>query len=71
LERYELEGDNFLKSIVTGDETWVAHHTPETKRQSEQWPHTSLPSTKKYKTTISVKKNHGNSVLGPQRQHID
>ncbi|KAL4121063.1 hypothetical protein QTP88_013646 [Uroleucon formosanum] len=56
LERYELDGDNFLKSIVTGDETCVAHYTPETKRQSEQWRHTTSPSTKKFKTTISAKK---------------
>ncbi|KAL4091367.1 hypothetical protein QTP88_026069 [Uroleucon formosanum] len=56
LERYELDGDNFLKSIVTGDKTWVAHYTPETKRQSEQWRHTTSPSTKKFKTTISAKK---------------
>lgn len=56
LERYELEGDDFLHSIVTGDETWVAHYTPETKRQSSQWRHTSSPSAKKFKTTISAKK---------------
>ena len=31
---YEEKGDNFLGCIVTGDETWVFHHTPETKRQS-------------------------------------
>ncbi|KAL4143904.1 hypothetical protein QTP88_006158 [Uroleucon formosanum] len=55
-ERYELDGDNFLKSIVTGDETWVAHYIPETKRQSEQRRHTTSPSTKKFKTTISAKK---------------
>ena len=55
LERYELDGDNFLKSIVTGDEIWVAHYTPETKRQSEQWRHTTSPSAKKFKTTISAK----------------
>lgn len=56
LERYELEGDDFLYSIVTGDETWVAHYTPESKRQSQQWRHTLSPSAKKFKTTISVKK---------------
>uniref|UniRef100_A0A8D8R8P0 Histone-lysine N-methyltransferase SETMAR n=1 Tax=Cacopsylla melanoneura TaxID=428564 RepID=A0A8D8R8P0_9HEMI len=56
LERYELEGDNFLNSIVTGDETWVAHYTPETKRQSQQWRHTFSPCAKKFKTTISAKK---------------
>lgn len=27
LERYKLEGEAFLHSIVTGDETWVAHYT--------------------------------------------
>ena len=26
------EGDEFLESIVTGDETWVSHHTPESKQ---------------------------------------
>jgi hypothetical protein len=27
------EGDEFLDSIVTGDETWVFHHTSESKQQ--------------------------------------
>ncbi|KAG5308730.1 SETMR methyltransferase, partial [Acromyrmex insinuator] len=31
LDRYRDEGNDFLKSIVTGDETWVAHYTPEKK----------------------------------------
>jgi hypothetical protein len=26
LTRYAQEGDEFLDSIVTGDETWVFHH---------------------------------------------
>jgi hypothetical protein len=29
LTRYAQEGDEILGSIVTGDETWVFHHTPE------------------------------------------
>jgi len=32
LERYEKEGDEFLTHIVTGDETWVSHVTPESKQ---------------------------------------
>ena len=28
------EGDNFLSRVVTGDETWVSHATPESKQQS-------------------------------------
>jgi len=29
LMRYAQQQDEFLDSIVTGDETWVFHHTPE------------------------------------------
>ena len=29
LTRYAQEGDEFLDSIVTGDEIWGFHHTPE------------------------------------------
>ena len=32
LTRYAQEGDEFLDTIVTGDETWVFHHTPESKQ---------------------------------------
>ena len=52
LERYNREGDNFLKRIITGDETWVHHYEPETKRQSMQWKHTSSPSSKSWKTFV-------------------
>jgi len=36
LTRYAQEGDEFLDSIVTGDETWGFHHTPESKQQFPQ-----------------------------------
>ena len=36
LRRYAQERYDFLNSIVIGDETWVFHHTPESKRQSLQ-----------------------------------
>ena len=29
LTRYAQERDEFMDSIVTGDEIWVFHHTPE------------------------------------------
>lgn len=41
LRRYADEKDNFLDSIVTGDETWAFHFTPETKQQSREWRHPS------------------------------
>ncbi|KAG8236809.1 hypothetical protein J437_LFUL014075 [Ladona fulva] len=56
LEQLELEGEDFLSSIVTGDEMWVTHYTPETKRQLSQRHHTNSPPAKKFKTTILGKK---------------
>ncbi|GFU08358.1 FLJ37770-like protein [Nephila pilipes] len=31
------EDRNFLKTIVTGDESWCLEYDPETKRQSSEW----------------------------------
>ncbi|KAJ4442047.1 hypothetical protein ANN_11913 [Periplaneta americana] len=52
-----IYGDAFLDQIVTGDETWVSHNTPETKRQSRQWHHPSSPKKpRKFKQTLSTQK---------------
>ena len=48
LKRFEAEGDGFLGRIVTGDETWVYYHQPETKKASEEFRHTSSPKLKKF-----------------------
>jgi hypothetical protein len=37
----------FLKTVITGDETWVYAYDPETKVQSLQWKHSSSPRPKK------------------------
>lgn len=57
LTRYANEGNVFLKSIVTGDETWVLYDNPETKEQSKQWMHTASPSKpKKFKHSLTKRK---------------
>ncbi|KAJ4448812.1 hypothetical protein ANN_00203 [Periplaneta americana] len=57
LMRYHTDGDAFLDQIVTGDETWVSHNTPETKRQSRQWHHPSSPKKpRKFKQTFTTQK---------------
>jgi hypothetical protein len=57
LERYHRDGDKFLDHIVTGDETWVSHFTPESKRQSLEWHHHRSPSKpRKFKQTLSTRK---------------
>jgi histone-lysine N-methyltransferase SETMAR len=37
----------FLKTGITGDETWVYRYDLETKVQSSQWRHSSSPRPKK------------------------
>lgn len=37
----------FLKSIVTGDESWCFQYDPKTKRQSAEWKSKSSPQAKK------------------------
>lgn len=56
LQRYEREGDAFLDSIVTTDETWLHYYTPESKRASMQWKHTTSPTPKKAKVVLSAGK---------------
>ncbi|XP_025405831.1 protein GVQW3-like [Sipha flava] len=38
---------SFIKSIITGDETWVYGYDPETKFQSSQWKTSNSPRPKK------------------------
>ncbi|GFQ98509.1 histone-lysine N-methyltransferase SETMAR [Trichonephila clavata] len=56
LTRYAEGGDQFLDHIVTGDEAWVYHHTPESKQRSMQRHHLNSPKANKCKTSISAKK---------------
>ncbi|CAK9801097.1 Mariner Mos1 transposase [Anthophora plagiata] len=53
--------ENFLKTIVTGDETWCFQYNPETKRQSAEWrspdegnPKKSCLEKSKIKTMLIV-----------------
>lgn len=56
LRRFHVDGEAFLSRIVTGDETWVHHFEPETKRQSMEWRHAYSPQKKKFKTVPSAGK---------------
>ena len=56
LNRYNNEGKEFLSRILTGDEMWVHHYEPESKRQSMEWKHLGSPVKKKFKTQPSTGK---------------
>ncbi|KAJ4432082.1 hypothetical protein ANN_20696 [Periplaneta americana] len=53
LQWYHDDGDEFLDRIITGDETWISHFTPETKQQSMHWQHSGSPVRTKFKQTLS------------------
>ena len=56
LDRFEKEGEDFLKKIITGYETWAHHYDPDNKRQSMEYRHKESPQPKKFKTQASTGK---------------
>ena len=44
---------DILGQVITGDETWVFHYDPETKRQSMQWKTGTSPRPKKARMSKS------------------
>ncbi|UYV60971.1 hypothetical protein LAZ67_1002950 [Cordylochernes scorpioides] len=59
LEMHQRDGDQLFSRIVTGDESWVHHSTPETKRQSMVWKKPKESAPKKAKVTIYAGKVMG------------
>ena len=55
-ERFDREGQDFLDHVITCDETWVHHFTPESKRASKQWKHADSPPSKKFRAIASAGK---------------
>ena len=45
--------ENFLRNVITGDETWVYGYDVETKVQSSQWVGKSSPRPKKARQSRS------------------
>ncbi|UYV77289.1 hypothetical protein LAZ67_15000351 [Cordylochernes scorpioides] len=50
------ENPNWKEKVITGDETWVYGHDPETKRQSMEWKGKDEPRTKKSRLCKSKNK---------------
>ena len=56
LDCFEKGDEDFLKKIITGDETWGHHNDPENKRQSTEYCHKESSQPKKFKTQASAGK---------------
>lgn len=56
LTMYRRHGRRVIGRIITGDETWVHHYEPESKRESMQWIEKGDPSPTKFKAKRSMGK---------------
>lgn len=56
LALYNENSEDFLRRLVTGDETWLHHYDPESKQESMQWRHRDSPPPVKYRSVPSAKK---------------
>ena len=56
LSRYNVNPENFLSRVVTGDETWVHYYDPPSKFEYMEWKHAGSPRTKKFKVSRTTKK---------------
>ena len=50
LEVYNANPEDFHTRLVTGDEAWLHHWDPDTKKESMQWKHPGSPPPKKFRT---------------------
>lgn len=56
LDRFNHNKTDFMSRLVTMDETWIHHYTPETKAQSKQWMEAGSNAPKKAKMVLSAGK---------------
>ena len=57
VERFEREGDEFLRYIITVDENWIELYEPEAIEQTTMWKTPGSPSPKQFKVSPSKRKN--------------
>ena len=55
-EVYNANPEDFHTHLVTGDETWLHHWDPDTKKESMQWKRPGSPAPKKFRTLPSASK---------------
>jgi len=56
LDLFTSDEDEFVRHIVTVDETWIHHWDPESKQESMQWRHASFLPVRKFKNWKHIHK---------------
>jgi len=54
---FRSDPNEFLRWLVTTDETWLYHYDPEKKQQSMEWRHSGSPHPKKFRVQKSAGKS--------------
>ncbi len=68
---YECEGFDYLKHVVTWDESWFHYWTPECKEKLRVWKTVEGKAPRKLKEQPSAGKDSGYRVLGLSRDDHD
>ena len=66
LDMLKANQENFFSRIITGGETCVRRHDPETKQDSVQWKRQGIPYTQEISCATTSWK-YGNSYFGTQK----
>jgi hypothetical protein len=56
LERFNKNKTDFLRRLITMDETWINHYTPESKKQLKQRTEAGCSAPKKTRSVASAGK---------------
>ncbi|KAI6653128.1 hypothetical protein LOD99_3973 [Oopsacas minuta] len=56
LKRFATGSSRAVSEILTGDETWICHYDPKTKRMSKEWVEEDAPPSTKMRRARSVEK---------------
>ena len=56
LRELSKRDNEFFGRLITGDEPWIHHYEPESKKRSMQWRHPTSPKPKKLKSQKSAGK---------------
>jgi histone-lysine N-methyltransferase SETMAR len=56
LERFDKNKTDFVRRLITMDETWIHHYTSESKQQSKQWTEAGCSAPKETSSVPSAGK---------------
>ena len=69
--RFGDDPSDFIKRVVTQDETWVHHFDPKSKMQRKQWKHPRSPPPKNFNRVHSAEKEKMASIFWDSQCYLE